>query len=324
MKRNLLSHRVIWIPLIWILILQLSLVAKLYAQEPITVVKWPAEINAEMLLGKQLFFDKMLSAKQSMSCASCHRFDHGGSIPQAKAQQNDGSFSRYNPSSIFNLSNNYPLGWEGQISSVEKQISNLMFKENIMGLSWPKLVKRLKNQPHYVRQFTQLYPDGITQTNIAVAIAQYELALTTPSPFDAYLQGNQQAISKDAVLGYELFKRYGCVSCHQGKKVGGNLLQKIGVINPYNYNTAKNTLSDLGRYNSTGEEHDRQVFRVPSLRNVADSPPYFHDGSIETLEQAVTLMGRHQLGLEISTKNVRLIIAFLSSLSGTPHPELLP
>lgn len=314
----------LWSSLKWILLLQLFIAGTAHAREPISPIEWPQQITDEMLLGKKLFFDPLLSQKQDMSCASCHLFEHGGSIPKAKALQDNGTLSRYNPSSVFNLSHNYPLGWEGQILSIQQQISTLMFKESIMGLNWEQLVTRLKADPQYPEQFKTIYEEGITPDTVALAITQFEIGLSTPSPFDAYLKGDEQAISEDAQLGYELFKRYGCVSCHQGEKVGGNLLQKLGVIEPYAYDPDSNSPTNLGRYNTTNSEQDIQVFRVPSLRNVADTPPYFHDGSVDNLEQVVSLMARHQLGREIPATDIRLIVEFLKSLSGLPHPELMP
>ena len=310
--------------LIWILALQLFVAGIGYAREPVSAVHYPVKITPEMLLGKKLFFDPLLSENRQTSCASCHLFSHGGSYPLAKTPMHNGSKSRYNSPSVFNLSQNYPLGWEGQLISMQEQMHNLVTKQAKMGLSWDNIENRLRQQADYDARFSRLYPEGITRETITRALVTYQLALTTPSPFDAYLQGDESAISEDAILGYELFKRYGCVSCHQGQKIGGNLLQKIGVIEPYAYDPDDSSQASLGRYNTTENEADIQVFRVPSLRNVADTPPYFHDGSVSTLEDVITLMARHQLGREIPETDISLIVAFLQSLSGSPHPTLMP
>lgn len=310
--------------LIWILLLQLLLAGISHAREPVSAVQYPAKITPEMLLGKKLFFDPLLSEDRQTSCASCHLFSHGGSYPKAKTPMHNGSKSRYNSPSVFNLSQNYPLGWEGQLTSMQAQMHSLVNKQAKMGLSWDNIENRLRQQADYNSRFTRLYPEGITRKSITQALVTYQLALTTPSPFDAYLQGDESAISEDAILGYELFKRYGCVSCHQGQKIGGNLLQKIGVIEPYAYDPDDSSQASLGRYNTTENEADIQVFRVPSLRNVAQTPPYFHDGSVSTLEDVIRLMARHQLGREIPVTDVTLIVAFLESLSGSPHPTLMP
>ncbi len=312
------------ISLIWILALQLLLAGLSHAREPLAPIQLPQTVTPEMLLGKQLFFDQTLSADSKTNCASCHLFNHGGSYPKDKTPMHDGSKSRYNSPSIFNLSQNYPLGWEGQLISMQEQMHSLVDQQVKMGLSWSTIETRLQQQPEYVERFAKLYPQGITRETITQALVTYEIALTTPAPFDAYLLGDTNAISEDAKLGYELFKRYGCVSCHQGEKIGGNLLQKIGVIEPYAYDPDDSSLASLGRYNTTGNKADIQVFRVPSLRNVADTPPYFHDGSVSTLEQVVSLMSRHQLGREIPETDIKLIVAFLNSLSGSPHPKLMP
>ncbi len=310
--------------LIWILVLQLVLAGVSHAREPVSAVKYPEKITPEMLLGKQLFFDPILSEDRKTTCASCHQFSHGGSFPDATTLMYNGQPSRYNSSSVFNLSANYILGWEGQFSSIAQQIDALVTKKTVMGLSWNEITARLQQHSEYRQRFDIIYPEGITRQTVMHAIATYETALTTPSPFDAFQQGDNGAISEDAKLGYELFKRYGCISCHQGQNIGGNLLQKIGVIEPYTYDPNDRSQASLGRYNTTHNEADIQVFRVPSLRNVADTPPYFHDGSVSTLEEAVSLMSKHQLGREIPSSDITLIVAFLQSLSGSPHPTLIP
>ena len=296
-----------------------SLTSPAVEKEPVTPVYWPDNISQEMLLGKQLFFDPELSARRDISCANCHDFSHGGSTPVPRPVNSQGEQTRYNSPSVFNLNSHYLLGWEGQFTDMQAQLNDLIGIKQEMGLDWPTLLSRLDTSPVYPQAFRKVYPDGISRNNIIRAISAFQMALTTPSPFDAYLQGDKQAISNAARQGYSLFKRYGCSACHQGQAIGANLLQKIGVIKPY-----AQSAGDAGRFNTTGKHNDLQVYRVPSLRNVAETAPYFHNGSVSNLETAVITMGWHQLGRHIPGNDVQLIIAFLQSLSGTPHPELLP
>lgn len=295
-----------------------------HSEVMITAISWPEKITPQMRLGKQLFFDTKLSKNDQISCASCHEFTAGGSVPIAKPTQFIGSQVRYNPSSIFNLNLNYKMGWIGHIASPTAQLNRLVSGKKVMGLSWEELQRKLRADSDYVEQFEQVYGQGITKETISDAIVSYENALTTPAAFDRYLEGDSQAISKEALKGYDLFQRYGCIACHQGQNVGGNLLQKIGAVVPYHPDLDALPKADLGRYNFTGVKSDIQVFRVPSLRNVAQSAPYLHDGSISELSEVVRLMAKHQLGRSINDADVQLIIAFLQSLSGSVHPELMP
>jgi len=142
------------------------------------------------------------------------------------------------------------------------------------------------------------------------------------SRFDQYLQGDKKALTEDEQLGYQYFKDYGCISCHQGINIGANMFQRFGVFDGY-FNNKTISQSDLGRFNVTGIEEDRYVFKVPGLRNVAVTAPYFHDGSVSTLENAVMIMGRYQLGRELSEEDIRLLTAFLQSLTGQWQGKLL-
>ena len=179
------------------------------------------------------------------------------------------------------------------------------------------MLPKLRGDLEYVQAFARAFEEGIKRETVLTAIADYERSLYTPNaPFDRYLRGDVSAIDPNQKRGYQLFKSYGCISCHQGINVGGNLFQKLGLFG--DYFTADEVVSEanLGRYNITGNEDDRYVFKVPSLRNVAVTAPYFHDGGIDTLDEAVRIMGELQLGQTIHEADVRLIVSFLSSLTG--------
>ncbi|MGB1236641.1 MAG: cytochrome-c peroxidase [Pseudomonadales bacterium] len=293
----------------------------LRAEPSITPTQWPPQITAQMRLGKALFFDTALSEDRQSNCGTCHKFDRGGSVASARSLQHNGALSARNASSIFNLNPDYKLGWLASIDSPTAQIDKLVDGGAVMGLSWAQIVERLKANTEYVSAFREVYQSQITAELVNRALVAYEIALTTPAPFDRYLNGERDAISARAQRGFSLFKRFGCIACHQGRNVGGNLIQKLGVVEDY---PLLGGAVGLGRFALTQREDDRQVFRVPSLRNVAQSAPYFHDGSIAELEQAVKLMGRHQLGTELSDSDITAIVAFLNTLSGQPHPELMP
>ena len=185
-----------------------------------------------------------------------------------------------------------------------------------MGASWLDVVAKLKQDAQYSQAFDKLYSEGITRTTIKDAIVTFEKSLYTPnSRFDQYLRGDKAAITLKEKQGYKYFKKYGCISCHQGINVGGNMYQKIGVLDDF-FAGRKKTKADLGRFNVTGLESDKYKFKVPSLRNVELTAPYFHDGSAATLEEAVQAMAKYQLGRRIPKKDLNLIVDFLKTLTG--------
>ncbi|MCY7283325.1 MAG: cytochrome B6, partial [Cyanobacteria bacterium CAN_BIN43] len=233
-------------------------------------------------LGEKLFADTRLSIDHQVSCLSCHRLDLGGAARQALSFGATGVQMQVNTPTVFNVAYNFRFNWNGRSETLEAQIEGLA--QNVMGISWEQIITKLQQVPDYVQLFNAIYADGITLPNAINAIAVYERSLDTPnSRFDQFLRGDYTALTVQEREGYRLFKSYGCVSCHQGVNVGGNLFQKFGVIGNYFADRGNITPADYGRYNVTGSENDRYVFRVPSLRNVAITPPYFHDGTAQTL-----------------------------------------
>lgn len=298
-------------------------VASSFRSEPITPIGWPAAITERMQLGKQLFFDTRLSAANNYSCDSCHRVSSHGADGHKTAQRPDGSWMLLNSPTIFNLVYNHRFGWRGNIRNLHQHLQALFAKGSAMGLSTEKLLIKLA-ATEYPKAFSKVYDDGLNERNLIDALVAYESALTTPSAFDRYLLGEQEAISPAAAKGYVKFQQYGCISCHQGSNIGGNLYQKLGVMRAYYGEQRKAKSVDFGRYTLTQLERDKFFFRVPSLRNVSLSAPYLHDGSVETLPEVINIMAKYQLGVSIPEADVKLLIEFLESLQGHVHPELLP
>ncbi|PYC04464.1 cytochrome B6 [Pseudomonas protegens] len=268
-------------------------------------------------LGRRLFNEPRLSLDNSLSCASCHRLDQGGADAQAKSLGIKGQLSQVNTPSVFNAALNFRQFWDGRVETLQAQIDNVVQSPTEMGNNWPNLLRTLNDDASYRQAFGALYPDAITAANVQDALASYERTLLSAgSRFDQYLQGNTEILSQEEKYGYQRFKDYGCIACHQGVNIGGNMFQKFGVMNDYFADRGNPTDADLGRFLITGDEQDRNVFKVPSLRNVAVTAPYFHDGSATTLEQAVEVMFKYQLGRTPNPQDTRLIVKFLQTLTG--------
>ncbi len=286
--------------------------------EPIEPIPMQIPLNMEkVVLGKQLFNDPKLSKTNTISCASCHDLTMGGTDRKALSVGIDGQLGTINAPTVLNNSFHFKQFWDGRASSLEEQIEGPIHAPNEMGSSWPEIVEKLRQSPEYVSAFDKLYEQDISADHIKDAIATFERALYTPnSRFDQFLRGNTSALTKEEKEGYRRFKGYGCVACHQGVLLGGNMYQKFGVFGDYIKERGNETKADLGRYNVTGKEEDRYMFKVPSLRNISLTAPYFHDGSAETLDKAVKVMVNYQLGREADQKDIDLIIQFLKTLNG--------
>jgi cytochrome c peroxidase len=268
-------------------------------------------------LGKRLFFDPRFSRDNKVSCASCHDFAKGGADGRAHSPGVDGHASPLNSPSVFNTGFNFRQLWNGKAESLQDQLDMVITNPNVFDSSWDNILSKLGKDEVLVREFRSAYPDGLTRRNLIDALVVFERSLVTPSRFDAYLRGNVDAISAEEKQGYARFKSYGCVACHQGVNVGGNMFQVFGVVRPYLGKHGSGQEIDLGRYLVTRRESDKYVFKVPSLRNVALTAPYFHDGSVRTLEEAVDVMIKYQLGRTAPQEDRALIVKFLHSLTGT-------
>jgi len=288
-------------------------------QEPIKpIFKDPSLNKAKVLLGEKLFFDTRLSADNSVSCGHCHRLVLGGADAQQFATGIKGQKGDVNSPTVFNARYNIAQFWDGRADSLEKQALGPVENPIEMGSTWPDVVNKLNQEQDLKQQFYRIYGQEISAATVTDAIAEFERSLVTiNAPFDLYLLGNEKAISEQAKQGYALFKSYGCISCHHGINVGGNMFHKMGALKAYfSPKDEEFLLRDLGRYNVTKDPMDKYVFKVPSLRTVTQTAPYFHDGSIKTLSEAITAMARYQLLREIPDDEVELMIAFLESLSG--------
>lgn len=294
-------------------------------KEPIQPIPQEIKLNQEKVaLGKKLFEDTSLSGDGKVACVSCHNLQMGGVDRKPVSDGVKGQLTAVNTLTVFNSGLNFRLNWNGEYKNLYEHLEEPLIGSAVMGSSWSLIMEAVGNSSDYVRYFSSIYADGITRHNIKDAIATFQMSLITPnSPFDRFLLGDSNAITEEEKEGYKIFKDYGCVSCHQGMNVGGNLFQKFGVLGDYFSDRGNFTQADLGRFNVTGDESDRYVFRVPSLRNVELTPPYFHDGSAATLEDAINVMAKYQLGRSLSQEQIHLIVLFLKTLTGEYKGEPL-
>ena len=285
--------------------------------EPIKPIPKPVFDADKAALGKKLYHDKRLSGDNSVSCATCHPLDQGGTDNKQLSVGIEGKKGTINAPTVFNTGLLFAQFWDGRALSLEDQVDGPVQNPVEMGSLWPDVVAKLYEDDAYVASFKAVYPKGISRKTIKNAIAEYERSLNTMnSRFDQYLLGNSDAINEQEKYGYQLFKQYGCISCHQGAAVGGNMFQIFGVINNYFQKRGNITTADLGRYNVTGNVEDRHMFKVPSLRMVALTAPYLHDGNAKTLRDAVDKMFEFQLGREAPDEDKDAIVAFLKTLPG--------
>ena len=289
--------------------------------EPLQPLEKPTGLDpARVALGRQIFEDKKLSQNNSVSCATCHDLERGGTKNVALSMPGvSGKTLPIRIPSIIGSGLNFAQFWNGRAKTLEDQIEGPTHDPDEMASSWPEIVQKLKASPEYTKAFQRIYHSAPTPDAIRNAIATFERSIVyIDSPFDQYLRGDGSAISSEAKQGYQLFKNLGCASCHQGQNVGGNMFQKFGIVDDYFAKRGHISEDDFGRYNVTHDENDRYYFKVPSLRNVALIGPYFHDGSAQTLENGVDTMAVYQLGHTLSSDERGKIVAFLQTLTGKP------
>ncbi|MFA6204282.1 MAG: cytochrome-c peroxidase [Gallionella sp.] len=293
-------------------------VASSEVDEPITPL--PLTLNLDpnkVALGKRLFNDTRLSADNTISCASCHDLAHGGVDGRPRAFGIGGAMGAINVPTVFNSGFNFRQFWDGRAASLEDQIDGPVQHPKEMGSSWSQVVAVLSDDSSYRSDFKVIYRSGITPETVKDAIAMFERSLYTPnSKFDRYLRGEKNSLDGEEIAGYQLFKEVGCVACHQGVNVGGNMYEKIGLVENYFEQRGNIEQVDFGRFNITKDEEHRYEFRVPSLRNVALTAPYFHDASAVDLKQAVAIMGKFQLGVDLKPDEIHRIVKFLNTLTG--------
>lgn len=270
--------------------------------------------NAALIkLGKMLYLDPRLSVNNKISCNSCHGLGNFGVDNEPTSPGHEGKRGNRNSPTTMNAALHIAQFWDGRARDVEEQALGPILNPVEMGMpDKGTVVKKLKEIDAYQKLFSEAFSDQkypFNYNNIGVAIGAFERTLLTPSRFDDYLNGDDNALSKDEKRGLHKFVKIGCATCHNGVAIGGNSFKKIGLIESYE-------TTDLGRYEVTKIESDKYVFKVPSLRNITETAPYFHDGSVITLEEAIRLMAKHQLGREVGHGFIRDVKAFLGSLKG--------
>lgn len=275
-------------------------------------------------LGKLLFEDKRISKDGKKACVECHLSDKGGADNERFSQAINDKPRSTNTPTIFNVGLLPMLGWAGTGTSLEAVTEAIIKSKQGLAADWPELIQKLNSNAVYAAQFQSIYQAPIQPSHVKEVMAEYMRSLITPnSRFDQFLRGNNNAISIDEQRGFELFKSYGCSSCHQGVNLGGNMRSPFGLFGNYMQDKGEETHADLGLYNKTKQPDDQYIFRVPGLRNVALTAPYFHDGSVKTLREAIDIMGRYMLGREIPNKEQEYIEKFLRTLNGELNGEPL-
>ena len=287
--------------------------------EPVQPLPFSADLNPEKVaLGDKLFHDTLLSGDNTLSCASCHSLKKGGTDQLPVATGIRGQQGPINSPTVYNAMYNLAQFWDGRAKDLQSQAEGPVANPGEMGAHWDDVVSKLKEVPEYQESFKNLYPTaGITKATVTQAIAVFEASLLTPnSRFDQYLRGNQDAITEKEKAGYQLFKQ-NCSSCHFGPVLGGQSFEKMGVKqNYFSLRGGDLTLADNGRFNVTQKESDRHFFKVPVLRNIEITYPYFHDGSVNSLSEAVRIMGLVQRGKQFNAEEINKIVSFLKTLTG--------
>jgi len=277
--------------------------------------------TAKVELGKKLFFEPRLSRSGFISCNSCHNLSTGGADILPSSIGHRWQSGPINSPTVLNSRYNLAQFWDGRAKDLQDQAGGPIANPGEMASTHELAIEILESIPEYVSYFKEVYGDGaINIDRVTDSIATFEETLTTPgSRFDKWLNGDDNAITRTELKGYKLFKKKGCILCHNGVGVGGGSFQKFGAVKPYDRDT-----KTLGRFNVTGEESDRFVFKVPLLRNIELTAPYFHDASTWDLREAVRTMGVYQLGLDLSEDEIDGIVAFLKTLTGVQPAIIYP
>ena len=270
--------------------------------------------EAKAELGRALYFDKRLSKNHDISCNSCHQLDRFGVDNEPTSPGHKGVRGGRNSPTVYNAAAHLSQFWDGRAEDVEAQAKGPVLNPVEMAMpDGDAVIKVLKTIPGYVEMFKRAFPEAgepMTYDNAAKAIGAFERRLVTPSPWDAFLKGDDDAITVAQAEGFLAFTEAGCVACHNGAAVGGASYQKMGLIKPWQGH------DDTGRQQVTGDAKDAMMFKVPSLRNIAKTGPYMHDGSVAELREAVALMGELQLGKELTEAQVTSIVTWLEALTG--------
>ena len=295
------------------------------ANEPVRPIDLALEYDAAKAgLGYALFHDTRLSVDNTISCASCHALETAGVDNHQYSHGVDDQLGGVNAPTVYNAVYNFVQFWDGRAQTLADQAAGPPLNPVEMASeSFDQIIAKLKADREFQKKFTEVYPDGITAENITDAIEQFERTLITPnSAFDKWLRGDDSALTAEELEGYELFKKYDCATCHAGPNLGGLTYELMGLRRHYFADRGLElTHEDNGRFKETGAERDRHRFKVPGLRNVEHTWPYYHDGTRETLEEAVRDMGIYQSGVELSQAEINSITSFLNTLTGEYNGE---
>ena len=282
--------------------------------------------EAKAALGFKLYHDTRLSVDNTVSCASCHGLNTAGVDNKQYSEGVEGKLGGVNAPTVYNAVYNFVQFWDGRATTLADQAAGPPVNPVEMASpNFDAIVAKLNKDKKFVREFKKVYPEGLSQATITDAIEQFERTLITPnSRFDKYLRGDKTAITAEELEGYELFKKYNCATCHVGKNLGGESYELMGLRKHYFADRGLElTEEDNGRFKQTGVERDRHRFKVPGLRNVALTWPYYHDGTRTSLKEAVCAMGTYQSGVELTDEEEDKIVAFLNTLTGEYQGKLL-
>ncbi|MEG0950193.1 MAG: cytochrome c peroxidase [Bacteroidales bacterium] len=297
-----------------------GLAAAAFSNEPVQPIVDSLQVDwRKVILGEMLFHDTRLSADNSVSCASCHGLNTGGVDNLQYSTGIAGQKGGVNAPTVYNAAFNFVQFWDGRATTLADQAAGPPLNPVEMGcLSFDEIITKLEADKNFATAFTSVYPEGLTQATITNAIEEFEKTLITPnSDFDRYLKGDLTALNEQEILGYELFKKNDCATCHVGTNLGGQSYEYMGLTADYFGDRGLElTEEDNGRFKQTQQEYDRHRFKVPGLRNVALTAPYFHDGSQTTLREAVEYMVKYQTNKSVTTAELDAMVAFLNTLTG--------
>lgn len=297
-------------------------VFSLYEPLPDSIVVATNPTTAEKVtLGRMLYYDGRISKSGNMSCYVCHPLHDYGTSHRAVAIGHDASTGQRNEPTVYNAAGHVAQFWDGRAPDLESQALAPVLASNEMGMADEKVVlKVLKSMPAYSDAFKAAFPgedDPVTFENFGKAIASFERGLLTPAPWDQFLAGHATALTDEQKAGFKEFVDAGCTTCHTGPYLGGHMYMKVGITQPW-FNG-----KDLGRFTVTAKEADKMLFKVASLRNVAETWPYFHDGSVQRLEDAIQLMAWYQSGRQLNYTQQSAIRAYLTSLTGPVNVDYI-
>lgn len=291
--------------------------------EPVQPIPLSIPVDGrKVALGMRLYHDPRLSGDNSISCAHCHQLGAGGVDGRKTSQGVGGEIGPINAPTVFNAVFNIEQFWDGRATDLQAQAGGPPLNPiEMASKSWDEITGKLKQDPILTRDFTAIYPQGFSGPTITDAIAEFEKTLITPNaPFDNYLRGDENALTAQQKRGYQLFKENKCATCHTGKILGGRSFEPLGLKKDFGFGEV--TSADIGRMNVTKDVRDRLRQKVPTLRNIALTAPYFHRGDVKTLDEAVKQMLKYQVGTTLPQNEVDDIVAFLHTLNGvyTPYP----